>query len=309
MNSTLIFKLTCLIVINLLISVCGEFFEACEDQEDGTFVAGNQGCKSYIYCEGEESYEGVCPSQLLFNTEDGSCAPENEVVCSDDEVPIENETEPPPPETTTTTSVAEEIPTTLRPPPQTEGEVVHPDSESTKSPGSLTSIKTNPTSFAPITPTTGSVSVISTPSPPPAQICPASDDPHAVVLLPSETSCSEYFICYHGSPVQMVCSGQLLFDYVTSKCEIPIRAKCKATVQTTPNPKTQCVQNTYDYFPYPKNCNYFYKCMNGFLSLQQCPIGFGWSDEMKLCLKLDHGRCPIRAIDQLQNQLWLNNIV
>ncbi|XP_055919882.1 uncharacterized protein LOC129951656 [Eupeodes corollae] len=311
MMKTINLNLITVIFIYLIKSAQSEFFEECQNLEDGTFIIGKQGCKSYIYCEGEESYEGFCPSQLLFNAIDGSCAPESEVDCLDDGAPTEAETEPPTTTSTTTTTTTTpsttkatiEDPTTQAPPPA-EVETVQPPVQPTNPPEPG---KTTPSAFT----ITTSESVDVGPTSSPGQICPTSDDPYAVVLLPSETSCSEYFICYHGTPVRMVCSGQLLFDYVTLKCELPMRVHCKATIQTTPNPKTSCVRNTFDYFPYSKNCNYFYKCMNGYLSLQQCPIGFGWSDEMKLCLKLNNGRCPTRAaagVDQLQNQSWLNNI-
>jgi len=46
-----------------------------------------------------------------------------------------------------------------------------------------------------------------------------------------------------------------------------------------------------EFFPHPDNCNYFYYCIKGFLTLQQCPFYYGWDIERRSCVQIGVAKC------------------
>ncbi|XP_017053068.1 uncharacterized protein LOC108096195 [Drosophila ficusphila] len=57
-------------------------------------------------------------------------------------------------------------------------------------------------------------------------------------------------------------------------------------VVTTVSPsdvRRQCRQGVTKRFSYPQNCNYFYYCVDGFLLVEQCPIGYAFDPETGAC--------------------------
>lgn len=62
----------------------------CDEFPDLTFVKSFRGCRFYFYCDGENSYEGVCPIangvQLHFHEPSQSCHLPEVVQCDIDDL-------------------------------------------------------------------------------------------------------------------------------------------------------------------------------------------------------------------------------
>lgn len=59
---------------------------------------------------------------------------------------------------------------------------------------------------------------------------------------------------------------------------------------TTTGPPTddvrdRCKRGVTEMYKYPGNCNYYYTCFNGYLIVQQCPMGFAFNETMGVCSK------------------------
>ncbi|KAH8371698.1 hypothetical protein KR093_008560, partial [Drosophila rubida] len=54
---------------------------------------------------------------------------------------------------------------------------------------------------------------------------------------------------------------------------------------------SQCLPHMTDFFPHPDKCSYFYYCIKGFLTLQQCPFFYGWDIERRSCVHLNAAKC------------------
>lgn len=56
-------------------------------------------------------------------------------------------------------------------------------------------------------------------------------------------------------------------------------------------PRDQCLPHTFDVFPHPSNCNYYYLCSFGYLMVMQCPLKLGWDYERRSCVLLQQAKC------------------
>ncbi|XP_017086338.1 uncharacterized protein LOC108118258 [Drosophila eugracilis] len=83
-------------------------------------------------------------------------------------------------------------------------------------------------------------------------------------------------------------------DILTNTTAAPVTttpiAITTTTTTTTPSPtaspsdiRRQCRQGVTKRFSYPQNCNYFYYCVDGFLLVEQCPIGYAFDSETGAC--------------------------
>ncbi|XP_036327544.1 peritrophin-1-like [Rhagoletis pomonella] len=100
-------------------------------------------------------------------------------------------------------------------------------------------------------------------------------------------SCTDYFLCYHGHPIEMRCTDNLHFNIYTAKCDFPENVQC---MLDRPN-ANKCLPHVTDFFPHSQNCNYFYYCIRGFLTLQQCPFYYGWDIERRACVLIKQAKC------------------
>ncbi|KAH8327395.1 hypothetical protein KR074_007997 [Drosophila pseudoananassae] len=53
--------------------------------------------------------------------------------------------------------------------------------------------------------------------------------------------------------------------------------------QSPSDVRRQCRQGVTKRFSYPQNCNYFYYCVDGFLLVEQCPIGYAFNGDTGAC--------------------------
>ncbi|XP_061399102.1 protein obstructor-E-like [Musca vetustissima] len=252
-------------VCGLLCLVAGESFDECEGVDPGTYVASSQSCSAFIYCDGEDSILDECEDGLYFDGEE--CDDKDNVECPLDnanggdgeEENGDGEDEEP-----------EEAP---------EEEVIQP-SKTTPAPATVVA------TIAPTTPVYNPAEILDVP-PIVMDTCPPSDDPNQIVLISNSNSCSDYYVCYHGNAIAMHCMDHLHFNVATGKCDFPENAKCKVT----PTEFNKCLPHMSEFFPHPTKCNYFYYCIKGYQTLQQCPFYYGWDVEKRTCIRMSQAKC------------------
>ncbi|KAH8371699.1 hypothetical protein KR093_008561, partial [Drosophila rubida] len=256
-------SIICLLLLCLCARSLADVYEACNDQNDQQFIVSNTSCAHFILCNGEDSHEGQCPDGDRFNADEQMCELMEDIDCrtgqsidANNIVPGEATTTAP---TTTTTS-------------------------SITTPTSTTSTSASPASVVSSSASATGNQVVTTV----ASICPRADNPHQLVLLAHDQSCSDYFICYGGQPIAMHCAPTLHFNVLTGKCDKAEIVKC---LRSSIAVRDQCKKHTVDIYPHPDNCNYFYYCRNGFLLLQQCPFFYGWDYVKRSCVAIRQAKC------------------
>ncbi|XP_016959235.3 probable chitinase 10 [Drosophila biarmipes] len=228
-----------------------DHFEECEGAEDETFVQSWESCQSYVYCQGEDSLKGECGEGEYFDAATGECDVAANVQCFLDEVDEPADPEPEP-EAEEEEEIVPATPQPTEPPtaPPTEVDILD---------------------IAPVV----------KPS------CPISDDPSQVILMASNESCTNYYLCYHGHAMEMHCTNQLYFNSISGQCDYPENVQCALE-----DPRShKCLPHMTEFFPHPDNCNYFYYCIKGFLTLQQCPFYYGWDIERRSCVQISVAKC------------------
>ncbi|XP_030375557.1 probable chitinase 10 [Scaptodrosophila lebanonensis] len=111
---------------------------------------------------------------------------------------------------------------------------------------------------------------------------------NTIIYMGSSTSCSQYYICYHGQPILQTCSEELHWNAVTGKCDLPELAQCTLKKQ---EPSKLQVDNEFihcpDYgqhlFPHMQRCEFFIYCVKGHATLQQCPFYYYFDVNTKSC--------------------------
>ncbi|XP_033150647.1 uncharacterized protein LOC108598240 [Drosophila busckii] len=268
-NMQIVTASCCLSILLLALALCqADIFEQCEGSKDGVFIGSSQSCGHYIFCNGEDSYDGQCPDGDYFNAEEQVCEFMDGLNCRPD------------------SNNLNELPNTQTTMQGMELEVTTP----VRLTSSTTSIRETTVSpaAAVVSLATLNVPTTSTIFTTVSHTCPATDDPGQIVLLAHHKSCSDYFICYYGKPLAMSCAPMMHFNSRTAKCDFAERVKC---VVSTINAREQCKPHTEDVFPHPDNCNYFYYCRNGFLMVQQCPFFYGWDYEQRSCVTIAKAKC------------------
>ncbi|XP_065085703.1 uncharacterized protein LOC135707750 [Ochlerotatus camptorhynchus] len=160
------------------------------------------------------------------------------------------------------------------------------------------------------------------PDEPPADVgCPFDDrcmlfefyrDP---ILLPYPNDCTKFVSCIssqHGCVKD--CPGGLHWSISHNRCEWPNRAGCDPTIPPEDDCPTcpcipcrqrqdlhPCVENSYCSqnfnttlsLPYQKQCDRFYKCLNGFACLLDCPDGTHYSSQSQHCVDPNIAKCNL----------------
>lgn len=101
-----------------------------------------------------------------------------------------------------------------------------------------------------------------------------------------------YYICYHGSPIEMNCPIDLHWDKKADKCEPPEIAKCKIQNNSTTSFPV-CPNDMVTFFPHPEKCEWFLYCNKGHMTVQQCPYFYHWDYEQEKCLEKNKAKCAV----------------
>ncbi|KAI8037950.1 hypothetical protein M5D96_009451 [Drosophila gunungcola] len=253
--------------ILLFLGIClADVFDECNEGNSLSFVTSPKSCAHYIFCNGDESYDGECAEGEYFSADMEMCEPMGDIDCrtgsavevdSSTLINSDVETTAPVP-TDVITTLAPSVVITLRP------SVVNQNGTS------------NATTISP------GIEVIVT------NMCPQLDNQSRIALVPNQNSCTDYYICYRGEPLPMSCAASLHFNSRTGKCDHPENVRCLAL---TSNPREQCKRHVIDVYPHSGNCNYFYQCRSGYLMVQQCPFFYGWDYEKRSCVALSQAKC------------------
>ncbi|XP_033237375.1 uncharacterized protein [Drosophila pseudoobscura] len=235
---------------------------------DGGFVSSQKSCAHYIFCNGNDSYDGECPDGEYFSSDTEMCEPMGDIDCRSGQAMETDNTPELDSSTDSSTVVHTESPSNST--------LAAESLNATSTPTSIDGPGSNTTVFAP------SVEIIVT------SICPREDNKSRIILMANQNSCTDYYVCYQGEPYPMNCAATLHFNPRTGKCDHPENVRCMAT---TNNPREQCKRHTMDIYPHPDNCNYFYQCRLGYLIVQQCPFFYGWDHEKRSCVVLSQAKC------------------
>jgi len=76
----------------------------------------------------------------------------------------------------------------------------------------------------------------------PATPCPPNIPDYQRVFVPSADSCSDFYLCSHGSPYKLTCPSGLYFNPAIKRCDYPENVNC--TDVTTPAPTVVPTQTT-----------------------------------------------------------------
>ncbi|XP_018793170.1 PREDICTED: peritrophin-48-like [Bactrocera latifrons] len=284
-------ELTAFLICSFVIGVYNDTYEACENKPNYAFITSNTSCRHYIYCAGDESYEGECADGDYFNELLQTCDPEQLVTCQlyNTSSPNPSSMQTAPTQAAMNTTASSTFSSTVI-------------ASSTSAPIQITTSQTNSdntsttsalsesiaTSVAPPV-TEGAIAIIISTE------CPLTDNPNQMIFVPHPKTCSDYFICFRGQQMAMHCSSMLHFNSNTGKCDYAENVRCQTVFS---NPREQCQLHTTDLYPHETNCNYFYSCRNGYLLLQQCPFKYGWDFERRACTALQQASCYNRRIMQ-----------
>ncbi|KAH8296037.1 hypothetical protein KR054_000981 [Drosophila jambulina] len=261
-------------ILFLFLGLClADVFEECNDGINLAFIASPKSCAHYIFCNGDESYDGECEDGEYFSPDMEMCEPMGDMDCRTG-LPLTDSN------ANNSTEANSEAPEASGDPLSTSAVV-----NSTLAPTSaVVTVRppSNETGTTPSTVISPSIDVIV------GNMCPQLDNQSRIVLLPNQNSCSDYYICYRGESLPMSCAASLHFNSRTGKCDHPENVKC---MTMTYNPREQCKRNTIDVYPHADNCNYFYQCRLGYLIVQQCPFFYGWDYEKRSCVALSQAKC------------------
>lgn len=78
-----------------------------------------------------------------------------------------------------------------------------------------------------------------------------------IVTLPHKKSCTKYYMCFDGKPVQQRCADGLLYDHRQQNCQLEKEAQCELDVCPVDD------VGTIQMVPHPENCSKYFACTRG----------------------------------------------
>lgn len=78
-----------------------------------------------------------------------------------------------------------------------------------------------------------------------------------IVTLPHQKSCTKYYMCFDGKPVQQRCADGLLYDHRQQNCQLEKEAQCELDVCPVDD------VGTIQMVPHPENCSKYFACTRG----------------------------------------------
>lgn len=214
---------TSFVLIAILKNVDCETFTECENVPDRTFTGSSKTCSGYIYCNGDESFEGQCDDASYFNDEEKVCDDKEFVDCHlEDDGDTSTSTT-----ITTITTISPITSSTISPTSMANTTNANNVTAATTTVRNTTTVVANTSTVISTLSTTAATIISTTPTTTITLTeCPTVDNPFQIVFLASTISCSEYFVCFNGTPLEMFCSGMLHFNSITGKCDYPENVRC-----------------------------------------------------------------------------------
>ncbi|XP_055853758.1 mucin-2-like [Episyrphus balteatus] len=332
-----------------------DIFPECDGIPSRSYVASSRknGCRSFIFCNGEKSFEDSCPLKLAFNPVEETCDLKENVECDDDEddydiddvvkmssisptrkssisskKPITATTKqhptPPGKPLKTTKKNSPTKSTTLgksskRPVPTRKPLGSTTKKPKTNSPTKLTSLiqsttkKYSPT-LSPNRPSSKKPSPSTTVRPKTSST--SSDDSPIRLPTPPQGGGGHYVPDRPKKPISPTTLSDESYEEDSTWLPTEVTSKTKklssrpspttktTTTMTTTSTETEllasseetndiddsiqeireeCRKKFNGSFAYPGECKFYYRCISGHLSKQECPRSFGWDAKSKMC--------------------------
>uniref|UniRef100_A0A336K6H2 CSON015610 protein n=1 Tax=Culicoides sonorensis TaxID=179676 RepID=A0A336K6H2_CULSO len=112
-------------------------------------------------------------------------------------------------------------------------------------------------------------------------------------LLPHSTDCNKFYHCFSGIAYEGNCPGELYFNPITSSCDYPSNVECKDKPEDDEEIVCPPPSETLDFIASKIRCDWYYICIQGVPSRQQCAENFHWNDERKRCEEAETANCQI----------------
>ncbi|XP_034655735.1 uncharacterized protein LOC117893281 [Drosophila subobscura] len=65
----------------------------------------------------------------------------------------------------------------------------------------------------------------------------------------------------------------------------------EAPAPSVPVGRPHCDASSDSFHPHPQRCEYFYRCLSGYLTIVRCPYKYGWDSRKQQCLPLAEAQC------------------
>lgn len=180
-------------IIELQMMSCRQY-EECEGiQKPDVVVASKKSCAKYIFCDGENSYEGECLAGNYFNEKLEICDDPENVDCniqpSDDVKSIYDDD-------------------------YTQAPLV--DNTKVDNESEIENEEENGINIEEIIPTH-------------MPKCPQQMGFYNIKHIANPESCVAFYTCYNGMAIAMLCPAKMYFNEVTGKCQTQMPSSCKVS--------------------------------------------------------------------------------
>lgn len=143
-------------------------------------------------------------------------------------------------------------------------------------------------------------------------ICPEEDDLGNLVFLPNKEDCSMYYVCLGGKPIPLACGDGRHWSTRENTCLKKSEAKCEFEDDEGVE---QCPEIGMKQISHPDNCEKYILCFGGIRIKRNCPPGFHFSRDSRMCMAAkkagceneDEERLECPEIDDLGNLVFLPN--
>lgn len=189
---------------NLISMVRAREYEECLDvTETDTFVASQRSCAKYIFCDGENSFEGECLGGNYFNELEGICDDPTNVECDIVESESVSSIYDGHSDNKSHVSIS-----------NGKGTTIAPDVGNNE-------IKLSNNAIEEKIESNNIVKNEQSPK------CPDVNGMQNIRYIAHSNSCSSFFTCYNGMAIPMLCPRNLYFNGDTQTCEQQMPWSCK----------------------------------------------------------------------------------
>lgn len=147
------------------------------------------------------------------------------------------------------------------------------------------------------TPTTSTTTTLRTTQNPNEIICPTS----GVSRIPNPFSCTRYFLCFDGTPVERVCSPDLYFSRSLLRCVRREDSDCDLETKLCPATNDP---NNIIFLANQEDCQKYFICYDGEPTEMDCGRQLHWDPLNNWCIPAEYSTCvpsfvlpEIREID------------
>lgn len=116
--------------------------------------------------------------------------------------------------------------------------------------------------------------------------CPDNDDLDELVFLPSPETCSKYYLCFGGEPLQMSCADGLHWSPEHQACLNKKIAGCEIDEDFE-----ECPESGVKSISHPSDCAKYVLCVGGTRFKRTCGAGLHFSRELRNCVQPDLAQC------------------